>query len=358
MDEPNREPQARDNTGGNDSIVPPIQAHPAYHPEYPINPSENQNPGEQQGWYVPKRRRRKGKAYCRQFCRAGADRHIELIVAMTVLVFVVLQYFMTRSNNKSTSDQVGKIITAANGINTAAESFSESADHINTGVGDAIDALQGQVIQVQRSAKAAEDAVRATQDQTQLDQRAWVGLTAVRSSGENTPGTAGERDVWFPVLRNSGKTPATDVRVIVGTGVSETKDLDALTQSGDWMQKLIDAADSKALPEFGTIIRETQDPRIFGGFVYDPSYFPPSSTIHSLNIPEVIAIGVLPPDLPRDVGRGEKFLAGPKLGMVIFGEVKYHDIWRKDQRLTKFCYIAKSIPSSDFVACPVFNDMN
>jgi hypothetical protein len=185
LDQPNSGPETPDITYGDDPVVFPTHSHSAHLPGQPLHAPDRQGPSQEKGWYIPTRRRRKWKAYLRQFCRAGADRHIELVIAASVLFFVVLQFNMARNNNKSTSDQVDKIIKAANGINLSAGSFSQSASdikiyasqfsrsaaEIGIGIDNAVTRLQDQANQVKRSANAANSSATTAKEALHVSER-------------------------------------------------------------------------------------------------------------------------------------------------------------------------------------------
>lgn len=241
MDEPDRTGPAGGHADGDDPVVRPPQSLPSGRPQSPERSDQNENPRPQSGWYIPKRKRRKFKAYLRQFSRAGSDRHIELVIAAAVLVFVVLQYIMAGRSNQATSYQISKIITAANGISASANSFSQSANSIktyagqfsgsaakiNAGVGDAVDKLQAQADQIKRSADAAKssaatakEAVEIEGETVEISSRPWLFVKP----------TIVDNGLWFPVfpggklnagltiqfsIKNVGKTIAKNVQIEV-----------------------------------------------------------------------------------------------------------------------------------------------
>src|SRR5271166_2186106 len=89
------------------------------------------------------------------------------------------------------------IADAANKISAAADQFSASADGINRETKDAVDKFD-------RLAKASEKSVKAVQDSSRLDQRAWVALAAPKIDHlTKTDTTAPKASIE---IRNLGKT--------------------------------------------------------------------------------------------------------------------------------------------------------
>lgn len=142
------------------------------------------------------------------------DRQLELILSGAITFFALCQLAVTILNNRSTSNQVDKIIGAANSIKDSASQiktagwvFSGAAQGINNAGWNAVGKLQMQADQVGRSADAAHDAVGATKEQMRLDQRAWLG------AGDAKFTFVEEKPFQVTVyLKDIGKTPAVDAR--------------------------------------------------------------------------------------------------------------------------------------------------
>lgn len=146
------------------------------------------------------------KERLKEFLNAGADRHIELILAFAITFFAAAQWLTSCNNNSSTSRQTERLLDAANRINDAADSFSKSSADISSGVGGAVDklnlqagALNSSVTQATRLAKATEIANKNVVDAD----RPWIGGFFVVSNFE-----VGHRPTYTFTFINSGKRPA------------------------------------------------------------------------------------------------------------------------------------------------------
>ncbi len=117
------------------------------------------------------------------------------------------------------------IADAANKISGAADKFSASADSINRETKDAVDKFD-------RMAKASELSVKAVQDSSRLDQRAWVALGTVTVDHFSKTDTVAPK-VTIEV-GNLGKTFALNVRAECHTVLSpvELSELPEGTFSG------------------------------------------------------------------------------------------------------------------------------
>jgi hypothetical protein len=92
----------------------------------------------------------------RKFWReTPVDRKIELLIAFAILFFSGTQVYITWSNSKSSTEQIERMITAADRIDDAADSFSGSAAHINLGISQAVEKLNSQAQATSDVAKAA-----------------------------------------------------------------------------------------------------------------------------------------------------------------------------------------------------------
>jgi hypothetical protein len=207
------QPQNADNPNGpNTNLAPPegirrplteeVQGNRVTPQQQTIGADENGNP---HNWF-------------NDLWGKGADRHIELILAGAIAFFACCQLIVTCNNNRSTSQQVDKLIGAATQIQTAAGSFSTSAADINTGVGNAVVKLQGQVDQIRRSANASARQVQSTnasvqvsKDSMYLEQRPWVGIEVIPASiASSIVHSAQDFKVGGVVMvaHNSGRMPA------------------------------------------------------------------------------------------------------------------------------------------------------
>lgn len=100
---------------------------------------------------------------------------------------LVVQICIARENNRKTSEQIGKLIQAANIQACAAQknavaaaNFATSADGINTQTKLAVDKFErlakASEGSIQITQKTAKDALDASIDASRSDQRAWVSL--------------------------------------------------------------------------------------------------------------------------------------------------------------------------------------
>jgi hypothetical protein len=149
-----------------------------------------------------------------------AGLHDWLIVIFTgVLTFVgVGQVILARQNSRSSSEQVGKIIDAADRIEDAADSFAGSSAHINKGMGDAVQELQAQADRMDAARKSSEraskQALRILIDNARTDQRAWIGVEDVKPMDFERNDAAGVINLGVTfTLRNYGHSAAEHVRV-------------------------------------------------------------------------------------------------------------------------------------------------
>lgn len=165
----------------------------------------------------------------RDLFRQNADRHTELILSVAIAFFACCQLVVTCNNNRSTSQQVDKIITAANGIKGAADSFSgsaasikdsanafsQSAASINTGVNAAVDKLNLQAEElkqsVQQASRLANETAKANENVVGAD-RPWVGVESYPIDNFEEGKTAKLAITYI----NTGKRPAT-ASIVYGT---------------------------------------------------------------------------------------------------------------------------------------------
>lgn len=145
------------------------------------------------------------------WCKAKAEKaglHDWLMVIFTgVLTFVAIaQADLVYQNSKSSTEQINKMIDAANRIKDAATNFSESAKGIRGGVDSAVGKLNEQATQLKNSAvqagRLAEETKRANENVTNSD-RPWIGgRVDVRDFEFN------KQPTFVVTFTNSGKRPA------------------------------------------------------------------------------------------------------------------------------------------------------
>jgi hypothetical protein len=203
MDDPDCSRPTDDYSDGDDPVVSPFKPHASHHPEHPITSQKQKDQTDSQDWYTPKRRRRKVKAYWRRFCKAGPDRHIELLIAFIVVIFAALQY----ANTRSSSQQMNSLIQAATQIEHAGWEFSGAAIGINNAGWDAVGKLNDQATQlannVKQTGRLASDTENANQNVIESD-RPWFGATLTQQDAVEV----GKTPSATVVFMNSGKRPA------------------------------------------------------------------------------------------------------------------------------------------------------
>jgi hypothetical protein len=148
--------------------------------------------------YIPKLKQ-SGRWIGERISSVNADGWL-MVIFTGVLTWVGYQQFeLTKQNNKSSGEQVQQIITAANRIEDAADSFSVSASHINSGVESAVGKLQSQVDQTKELAQTSQDALVSVQ-------RAFVSATPVITELKQPNGSSDgvSLDISW---QNSGSTP-------------------------------------------------------------------------------------------------------------------------------------------------------
>lgn len=159
MDKPDDHRKESDNSNGDDSVVPPLQFHPADDPTNSVQSGQHKEEDSDERKPCDSPSEKRSMSYWRKFREAGADRHIELAIAALVAVFAVAQFVNSCENNRSTSTQVSQIIVAANSIKGSAGQFSESAERINNGIHDAVGELNKQARNFHASAEATQNSI-------------------------------------------------------------------------------------------------------------------------------------------------------------------------------------------------------
>jgi hypothetical protein len=152
---------------------------------------------------------------------AKVDHGERWMISLTAIVVftTVSQAIQSCSNNRSTSQQVDRLIDAANRVDDAAESFSISASGINGGVSNAVSKLNDQAKKMDAarlsSEKQSSAALQATVDSFHTEDRAWVGISQTRPLNYVTdPVTHAVNMTVAFTFRNYGHSAAQHVRFI------------------------------------------------------------------------------------------------------------------------------------------------
>jgi hypothetical protein len=122
-----------------------------------------------------------------------------LIVIFTAVIafYARLQWLEMHAGGEQTTEMV----KAAKKQAEAADSFSQSAQHVSADIGTAQRNFQ-------RMAESSEKSIGATQNSMRLEQRAWVGMADTQVNGDAVT-------VFFT---NTGRTPALEVAPGEGGG--------------------------------------------------------------------------------------------------------------------------------------------
>jgi hypothetical protein len=112
---------------------------------------------------------------------------------------VISQVCLARQNNRNTSQQIEKLINAANIQGSAATSFADSATRINLGIGGAVDKLN---LQVAAATRLARDLEIANNNILEAD-RPWMEAFISVANFE-----VGKKAIFSFTFTNSGKRPA------------------------------------------------------------------------------------------------------------------------------------------------------
>lgn len=112
---------------------------------------------------------------------------------------VISQIYIAVQNNKSTSQQLDRLIQAANIQAGAANSFAASTSNINSGISGAVDKLNLQVAALGRVSK---DIEVANKNVTEAD-RPWMGAVASVGNFE-----VGKKPTFTVIFINSGRRAA------------------------------------------------------------------------------------------------------------------------------------------------------
>ena len=329
--------------------------------------------------------RRIGKLYLVKGSTVGKDRWFELVLLFVVCFAAIAQLCTTVSNNRGTGHQTDQLITAA-GVSAyaaqqnvlASRNFADSAKGINRGVSDAVERLQTQANAIELARETSEassqTSLQATIDNFHQEQRAWVGLTPLKSTidprvdpkmfidGSGAP--VKPLQEAYGII-NTGKTPARYVRVIFSVDSRPTGYVPDLAEA-DWMDRLIEAKIKGRLED--QVVRgyhvpltidgrnDPDHPANLAGYLFDSTLVPPGTKFFNQDIGE-FSLGSLAPGIffPAPLG-GTSVILNPGV-IIVFGEVYYRDIFSAADRVTKFCTYSAASKIGNVGACPVHNDM-
>jgi hypothetical protein len=209
-----------------------------------------------------------------------------------------------------------------------------------------------------------------------LDQRAWVGFEPVKQTPPSqAPGGGTFSDIMIPNIKNTGKTPAEQVRVFHAMYTVDSSFVSSAIKDARWMDQLI-ANESALRADHVAFIYPSGYAPLKDKFIRcDPRFFPPPGGAKEPQgqiMVETFEVGVLPPESPVPVVLVRE-LDNPAitqtpayaetighLGLIIYGRIEYLDVWGH-HRHTKFCFYSDNwyakAQRMPFRACPVFNEM-
>jgi hypothetical protein len=273
----------------------------------------------------------------------------QVVLGIIGICALIIYYDQLNEMRSATLDNTKALTETRNAIETSQSQFDGTMQQM----------IPQTIAQID-SAKAALDGVKGTRDQMMLDQRAWVEIARVQNVPFNSPDIKSPRysprSISIPMLRNTGRTPAEGVELIYGQASLSKQQYEAFVKSDVWINKLIADKSAGVFKDKTYVVNRQKSDKNETNTLSDPSYFPSDVYIKDIRVPTAMNIGVLPPDLPWPFPLNEVNLGGG--GMLMFGEVSYWDIWRKKRRLTRFCSYSEDISFAEFLACPVFSDMN
>lgn len=263
---------------------------------------------------------------------------IALIIAGIVAFATIGQLVTTILNNRTSSSQTEKLITAsqmaahsADHNATAATSFAGSAESINKGIAEAVGKLQMQADEMDEarisSDKRSSDALQATIENFHQDQRAWIGVCGfgLQSLEEGKP---------FSVLIkfcNSGKTPAYKVEESFAFRITSVP-IDGPTLED---LKVETFAPTNAVPPQGSYI-------LHGGGGQDGTFLATGGS-------EIDGRKVIP-EIPY-ILKGTKFL-------YVFGDVRYRDAFGIVVHDTQFCFYFADREKKELGYCKQHNELD
>jgi hypothetical protein len=123
------------------------------------------------------------------------------IIAIATAANVIVYWCESESSSKQTQKLIDTAKIQANAAGDqadAAQQFSDTAEDINGRMSDAVDQLTA-------AAENAKTSIKATQDALQLEQRAWVFISAMQLK----PLVLNDPFTVEYLIKNEGKTPAT-----------------------------------------------------------------------------------------------------------------------------------------------------
>jgi hypothetical protein len=198
----------------------------------------------------------------------------------------------------------------------------------------------------------AQNTLSTNKQATNLDQRAWVGLSRL----EAIPTDTGHVIKGFAI--NSGKTPANDVRAAVGVYARYAPALPYTPNEGDydWIRYILKKTWNKEIEQTTYLVSHVP---------FDPRYNgrkPPNLQFRDwVGAPRLKGMGVLPPgNNPYDIPFPDVLLTtgGAYFTLIFYGEIRYKDFIGKEQ-LTQFCYLVprETGKAAPLIPCEKFNEM-
>lgn len=182
-----------------------------------VNSGGNQSPAPPQHGGIGSDNDRNPHNQPKKLKEISIDRKIELGLTAALVIFGAFQIIAALVINHGTSKQVDKIITAANGIKGAADSFSASADKINSGVQNAASQLSVQAEAATTQAQTSKSLAGITakefsfNEQIAESQRATIGIEFYRVLNPVTFHEKGLSEAFSVLLVNNGQIRASDI---------------------------------------------------------------------------------------------------------------------------------------------------
>ena len=234
----------------------------------------------------------------------------EVIAIIALVIYFTQTYYMKKQwevmdaqlkEIKKSSEDTQKLLNAATAQATNTGILAEATKA-------ASETAKVQATAAKESADAAKRAIEVTRENIRLDQRAWVGVKAMRFKGQIEVGQKLEFEV---IVQNTGKTPA--------------------------FQTTIKKSFSSAKPTTQLLNRPISG--VLGVLV-----MPPGVDFES------------PQTISEKLTETEVKLLQSGSPLHIYGVIQYRDIFRNN-RTTYFCgfYDGKGFPSFNF--CPTLNTM-
>jgi hypothetical protein len=332
MDQPNGDQETGDSATPNQQIVPPAIVSGTHDKKTAENPDSKKSTPAQKVKRPKNTCWRKTKRYLLRLCREGPDRHIELFLALVIVIFAAAQWHTISSNNDSTAQQMNQLISAAKynayaaNLNAlAAQSFADSARKINGGIDDAVRKLQTQAdnteLARESSDTSAHDALKSAIDNFHQEQRAWVGIQSIvcvhcpKQGGGNEPVDINESRI---LIINTGRTPALHVKAEI---IPERRTLRDPIPEFATVRKTYVPLEMKAPPEDQSIAQALYD-------------LGKSETTLSPNLPFQVPLDAVPVwgTGPSDIGLNRPI-------WYILGDISYSDVYSPVVHHTTFCVL-------------------